>query len=353
MKRKGKMKGLHQLLAAICAVALLGGCGAGSMDNASFLNDGNSRAKSASSYNSDVAYAETADGLWNEGGMEQKGAQSSGDSLAKTSASKRKLIKNVSLNVETQEYATLMANLENRVKELGGYVQSMESRNGSSYGYGNGYGYGKNANLVLRIPQDRLDEFVNSVCELGNVTSRQENVEDVTLQYVDVKSHKESLEVEQKRLLELLERAEILEDIITLEERLTSVRYQIESMESTLRTFDDQVDYSTVRIRVDEVKVYTPVEEEELSTWQKMSQGFMESIYNLRDGAVRFSIWFVVKLPYIVIWTAVLTAAFLFIKKHRGKKDKAWKKAKGKKEVKAEEKAEEKAEDNTGNKTRE
>ena len=54
---------------------------------------------------------------------------------------------------------------------------------------------------MLRVPQAKLDEFVNSVAELGNVVSRNESVEDVTLQYVDVKSHKESLQVEQERLL--------------------------------------------------------------------------------------------------------------------------------------------------------
>ena len=152
-------------------------------------------------------------------------------------------------------------------------------------------------------------------------------MEDVTLQYVDVKSHKESLQVEQARLLELLERAENLEDIITLENRLTSVRYQIESMESTLRTYDDLVDYSTVNLQITEVEVYTPVEEKKETNWERMTNGFVESLIDVRDGFINFGIWFVVHIPYLLIWAVVITVILLIIKKLR-------KKGKGKKERK-------------------
>ena len=241
-----------------------------------------------------------------------------------------KLIKTVNMNVETQEYETLMANLQERVKELGGYVQNMESHNGSAYSYSRTKKY---ANLTIRIPQQKLDEFVGSVSDLANVVSRSESVDDVTLQYVDMQSHKESLQVEQARLLELLERAESLEDIITLENRLTSVRYQIESMESSLRTFDDQVDYSTVYLRVDEVQVFTVVEEEEETVWERMVNGFKDSLTDVKDGFVDFGVWFVVNIPYLVIWAVVITIAILIFKKIRKKKgsaEKKEKKAKGK-----------------------
>ena len=332
MKRNGLMRRfLGKGLAALLACSVLAGCGAAENSNADaayFYSSGDANSyKSESaiaSYHDDEAY-EYADELWAEGDGGYNSGSGTGADLSGTSASKRKLIKNVSMNVETQEYATLMANLEQRVKELGGYVQSLESYNGSKYANTYNYGYGgtrRNANLVVRIPQSRLDEFVGSVSELANVINRQESVEDVTLQYVDVKSHKESLEVEQARLLELLERAESLEDIITLENRLTSVRYQIESMESTLRTYDDQVDYSTVRIRVDEVEVYTPVEEVKETNWERMVNGLVDSLVNVRDGAVNFGIWFVIHLPYLVIWAVVIIVFILIIKRIRRKKPK-------------------------------
>ena len=182
--------------------------------------------------------------------------------------------------------------------------------------------------MTLRIPQQSLDEFIGSISNLANVVSRSESVNDVTLQYVDMQSHKESLQVEQKRLLELLEQADDLEDIITLEDRLTKVRYQIESMESSLRTFDDQVDYSTVYLRIDEVKIYTVVEEEEETVWERMAHGFMDSLEDVKDGFVNFGVWFVVNIPYLIIWAVVITVICLVLRRiTKGKKGKGLKKS--------------------------
>ncbi|MBR4732319.1 MAG: DUF4349 domain-containing protein [Lachnospiraceae bacterium] len=338
MKKNGLPKIIVKAIACVSALALLSGCGmAGSEATDSFrsYNAKGASGGTASNY-AEVSYKSdyAAEDLWTENTAVDNGAYDGGeapqpDNYSKTSASKRKLIKNVSMNVETQEYDQLMANLDKRIKELGGYVQSMESYNGSTYNsYGkydaDRYGVRRNANMVVRIPQDKLDDFVQSISDLANVVNRREGVEDVTLQYVDVQSHKESLQVEQERLLALLERAETLEDIITLENRLSSVRYQIESMESTLRTYDDLVDYSTVTLRIDEVKEYTPVVEEveEETNWQRMTRGFMESVESVWNGAINLGIAFVINLPYFVIWAIVILVIVLIVKKVKKGKNK-------------------------------
>ena len=319
-KRARGIKGIAYGLSAVLLLGMLAGCG-GAAEH-SYKNDsvnGGASTKSASySANYDEAVYDveySSQELWSEGEGSRNGGSSS-ENISNTSASKRKLIKNVNMKVETQEYDKLMANLEARVKELGGYIQNLESYNGSNYEYS--YSKSKRyANAVIRIPQQKLDEFVGSVSDMANVVNRSESVEDVTLKYVDMQSHKESLQVEQQRLLALLEKAEILEDIITLENRLTNVRYQIESMESQLRTFDDMVDYSTVSLRVDEVVVYTKVEEEEETPWQRMTNGFMESLISVKDGFVEFGIWFVVNIPYLVIWAIVITIGVSIFKRIR------------------------------------
>lgn len=54
----------------------------------------------------------------------------------------------------------------------------------------------------------------------------------MTLEYVDLESHKKTLQAEHERLLQLMEQAESIEDIITIEQRLSNVQYQLESMEA-------------------------------------------------------------------------------------------------------------------------
>ena len=91
-----------------------------------------------------------------------------------------------------------------------------------------------------RIPADRLDRFVETVESAGNVTSKQEQVTDVTLQYSDTESRKKSLEIEQERLWALLEKAESLDAVVALEARLSEIRYELESYTSQLRPYDNQ-----------------------------------------------------------------------------------------------------------------
>lgn len=321
MKRKKLWKGFAGFLAGTMLLGLLAGCGEAANDSSDFRIQGATNSSGGAMKEYD--YYDTADdGIWTESNGRYEDSAGQGTSGGKANKvdesanTKRKLIKTVNMTVETQEYDILMQNLEARIKELGGYIQKLESNNGSSY---SGNRSSRNASLTVRIPQANLDSFVGSISELANIVRRSESVDDITLTYVDLQSHKESLQVEQERLLNLLEKAETLEDIITLENRLTSVRYQIESMESQLRTYDDQVDYSTIYLGITEVKIYTPTVEEELTAWKRMVKGFEESIGDIRDALVEFGVWVVVKSPYLIIWGGIITAAILLVRRRTKK----------------------------------
>ena len=257
---------------------------------------------------------------------------SSGDTVTESqSASEqntsRKLIRNVNMSVETKEFDAFLVAVEEQVNALGGYIESMDTYNGSRY---NQYTSAKRSNLTVRIPQKKLDTFLDAVSEAGNVISRGESVEDVTLTYVDMESRKKSLQTEMDRLQEFLEKAETLEDIITLEDRMATVRYQLESMESQLRTYDNMVDYSTVDMNIQEVKELTPVIEDEETTWERLSRGFMESLDDIKDGFVEFGIWFVIHIPYLAVFAVIVILFVLIIKGliRHGHKKKAAKLAK-------------------------
>lgn len=245
----------------------------------------------------------------------------------------RKLIKTVNLSAETEQFDVLVPALEQRVAALGGYIEEMSSYNrGGNYSADYiGVKHLRYASMTIRIPKENLDTFLSTVAEQSNIVSRSESVTDVTLQYVDLESHKKALTTEQDRLLELMERAETVEDIITIESRLSDVRYWIESMESQLRTYDNKIDYSTVYLSIDEVEQYTPTET--TTVWQRISSGFMDSLQGVGRGLSNFAIWFVIHLPYIVVWVIIIIVVLLIIRavrrgmskrrtKNQGKKNK-------------------------------
>ena len=118
-----------------------------------------------------------------------------------------------------------------------------------------------------------------------------------------------------------MEQAETMSDLLEIEDRLTDVNYELDRYTSRLRTMDNQVDYATVYLSVQEVKEYTPVQEQTL--WKKISTGFVSSLKGLWQGLVDFFSWVVIKLPYLVVYGLILWGLSLLVRKlHRVKKAK-------------------------------
>lgn len=237
----------------------------------------------------------------------------------------RKLIKDVSYTIETLAFEESCNILDSSVASYGGYIQTSSLSNDLSYYSGI---YSRSAQYVLRIPADRLDAFMNNIGNVGNVTGKSQSSRDVTLEYIDTESRAESLRLQREKLFELLERAENVEDMIILEERISDVTYELERNKSYLKNIDNLVSFSTVTINLHEVKRVTVAEPETVG--QRMTSGIEESFYNIKTGFQEFAIGFVSDLPYLVIWGIILgIIAFVAIrilrkklKKHKSEKAK-------------------------------
>ncbi len=204
---------------------------------------------------------------------------------------KTKLIRDMDLTIETKEFDAVMNRIQADIKALGGYAENL-SVSGQK---GRGLRY---ANLTARIPSEKLDAFVSGIEQNASITYRNESVRDVTLSYVDMDAHKQSLLAERERLLELMQSAEDMSDIITIEDRLTQIRYEIESLESQLRAIDNDVTYSTVTISLEEVEIMT--EKKELTTWERICEEFSLNLRDTLDDAKELGIRFIVNLPAII-----------------------------------------------------
>ncbi len=220
-----------------------------------------------------------------------------------------KLIRTVSMQIQTKEFDNILGYLDAKVAEFGGYIQSSQI-------FGNGmdsYGY-RSASMTLRIPQSKLDLFVAGVDETATVVRKSENAENITLRYADTEARLKSLQIEQERFLALLEKADTVESILVLEEHLTELRYEIESYASTLKLYDNKVNYSTVTLDISEVNRIVPVEQNP-TLLSRMKEGFVNTWYDIKDGLADFAVWFVTNIIYLVIWAVVIVAAIVVAKK--------------------------------------
>ena len=239
----------------------------------------------------------------------------------------RKLIKTASMDVETDQFEQLMTALETQIKQIGGYIED-ETVSGNQLDW-QGNPMMRWADLTVRVPKDRLDEFLNGVESAGNVIRRSENTQDVTLQYSDIESHKKTLKIEQDRLWALLEKADSMDSIIALEERLSDIRYELESYESQLRLYDNQIEYSKVTLNINEVKRYTEAVPE--STGEQILKGLSDNGRRLAEGLKNFGIRVIVTSPFWITAAAIGAVAGCLVWKIRKsfKKRKAGKKATG------------------------
>ena len=217
-----------------------------------------------------------------------------------------KIIKTVFLDVQTKEYDKYISALKASVISVGGYVESSESNMGI-YEDSNRY-----ANYVVRIPAEKLEEFITSAGENGKIINKSEEIKNVTLEYVDLESRIESYKAEKETLTGLLKKAESLENVLAIQERLSEVNYQIDSYTSQLNVLKNRVSFSTVTLNINEVE---RVSESKPTLWSEIRDAFSDNVKAVGEWLRSFVVGFVGGLPVIIPIAAVAVAVILIIRK--------------------------------------
>ena len=272
------MKKLFSIALSLLLIAsLFAGCGANKATATEAAMPQEAPAPSAPAY--DIAGRPEA-----ESGF----APNTNDSFKSTAGggavlSQRKIIKNGSIQLETLEFDEGLGSIKQLVEKLGGYIESSDI-SGTSLRYPGDYSQ-RYASFTARIPADKLNEATFQLGQLFNVLSQNESSSDITDTYYDTEGRLKSLRIQEERLLELLSKAEKLEDLITLESALADVRYQIESLTSQLNRYDNLVNYCTLSIYLQEVVKPTDIKPLPRTLGEKVAEAFAESLEGIVEIA--------------------------------------------------------------------
>lgn len=293
---------LALLLALVMAAAVLTACGASSADNGYYKTE---EAMPEAEAPMEEAWVEE------EYVSDESGISSASGTATPALPENQKIITTLNITAQTEDMDPLLEKINGKIAQLGGYMEAQEIYNGSSY---DNYRY-RNAYLTIRIPAKDLDSFVALVKENSNVVRQSTSTENVTLTYVGVQSRITALETEQARLLELLAKAENMEDLLLIESRLTEVQAELEEYTSRLRVLDNKIDYSTIHLDLEEVREYTPVEEEPKTVWQRIGSGLSQNLKDIGKGFVNFFVWLIVAIPYLLIIGGIAVVVILIVRK--------------------------------------
>lgn len=291
------MKRKAMLLFVVAALALTG-CGNGASTESSAYN------KAADSFDS---WSEGFDGYeTSEDGMAETGQEASGQY-------EQKLIRTYSYTFETLEFDSSMQFIDQKVSEYGGYIESSETSGSTN----------RRAYLTIRIPEQKCDAFLNEAGSIGEIIYKSSSSEDITLNYYDTTAKLESLNTQRERLLELLENAASLDDVVSLEQHLSDVEYEINRYTTMLKVYDNKVDYVTISFTVNEVQQIQVVEDDSFLT--QIRKGLAGNTSAVINGLMDFVIFLITGIPYFIIIGIVVAIVAWIVKKV--KKSKAKKRA--------------------------
>ena len=203
-----------------------------------------------------------------------------------------KIIYTTNLTLESKNYDDARAALDSALSDADGYLESSSEYTSDDSS--------RSVSLTLRVPQDNYDRFLEAAAQAGKVTYKSQQADDVTTQYMDVETRLSNLEAQRTRLQELQSQADNLSDLLEIESSLTDVQYQIESWQSQLDWYSDQVEECTVYITLNEVQTYSPANESFLS---RLGSAFTEGWSAFVNGIKQLAV------SLIYVWPVVLAVA--------------------------------------------
>ena len=302
-------KRLSLILAILLVVLCITGCGASAKNEAAY-DTGFYGGVTEDAMDMEVSYAPSSPTAGGAGSALISGVQVD---------MSEKIIYTAYANIETIDFEGSVENVYGLLDQYNAFIEY-------SYITGKSYStefYGHQsyrvAEFTIRVPREYYSALTSSLDTLGNVISINSSVDNITSQYIDTESRLETYRIEEDRLLAMLEKATTVEEMIAIEARLSEVRYNIESLTSQLKNWDNKVNYSTVTIYINEVKELTIQVPVQRTYWQEIGDGLKNTFNGIGRFFKNFFKFIIVNFPVIVILAVIAAAIITLFRKAKRK----------------------------------
>ena len=300
MKEIGRKLSIILLIGAL--LISLTGCSSksyGGVTEASSSRNGYYWEESSTSYYETTTEA-VDDEYWIEGEKQaQEGSQSG------SAYDYAKLIYTANITLETTHFDDVIQQIRSMTDQYGGYLEYSDMQNYSTYRY---------SEFTVRIPSENYQTFVTETNGIEQVMNFSESVQNISQAYYDTELRLESAKTKLASLNELLAKAESMEDIITLQNAINDVQYEIDSLSGTLRNFDQLVGFSTIHLYIREVPELTEVDEPVIGFGEQVSQAFRRGANRAVSFCKGFVIWLAESWVGLLIWIIIILAIVLIVK---------------------------------------
>ncbi len=244
----------------------------------------------------------------------------SGENSAARAESFDKIIYSGTASVETIRFEETVERVYGLIEEYGGFIESSYIT-GKDYNstYYNRAAY-RTASFTIRVPRDNFQTFTGALESLGNLTRSSIQAQNITSSYFDTQSRLNTYRTEESRLLEMLEKADTVEDMLNIEDRLANVRYNIESLTTTLTNWDSKINYSTLELSINEVKELTQETPISRTFGQEIAEHFRSSCQWIATALKNGFLLFISAVPILIVPIVIVVVVLLIIRAKRHNK---------------------------------
>jgi len=154
----------------------------------------------------------------------------------------RKIVKNGNARIEVENFNTAISKIKELASNNNGYVTNSNMWISDSNR--------KNGNITVKIPEEKFEQFSESLIQIGKIESKEISSFDVTEEYIDLQARLKNLKIQEKRYTELLAMAKDVNDVLAIEAQLGRIRGEIESYEGRIKYLENTTSYGTFNINI-------------------------------------------------------------------------------------------------------
>ena len=288
--------------AACAAVVLASGIGLGRLSSGGV--------PSTSEYQSYDDMVDSGYGVSYESETSGVGMRSMASGASKNTQQDKKIVRRAWLSFKTDAFDAAVDTLRSRVADLGGSIENCEISSSARDA-------SRSASLTLRVPGEKLDELIEGMGELGEITREQTTAVDMTDTYTDNASRLESARAKKQQLDALYAKAENMEDIITLTNALFDVQEEIDELEGQNRQIDHDVNLATLVVSISEKSSAVNAKQPFLT---RLGKEFSEGLEHFGEFVSDSVLALTYALPWLALLAVVIAAVRAVVRKKRRKK---------------------------------
>ncbi|MBL8062935.1 MAG: DUF4349 domain-containing protein [Anaerolineales bacterium] len=232
-----------------------------------------------------------------EDGITANEAPASGGGGVEATSVERIVIQNADLAIVVADVEVRMKDIQEMAQEMGGFVVSSNLYQG----YTSNYTSVPEASVTIRIPSERLDEALDQIKkDVVDVQNETRSGQDVTAEYVDLKSRLKTYQAAEQELTELMENAQDTDEVVNIFNQLMYYREQIELIQGQIKYYEEAAALSAISIRIIAEETIQPIE---IGGWepQGVARDAIQDLINFWQNFVEFLIRFTLyTLPVLV-----------------------------------------------------